>query len=428
MQQFLDRWQSMTSISYIAKALVGAITPVSPEATVPTYNLFDTQLSNDINSTGSINKGLTKFLSENPDAQPFTAFQSTSDTGVTVPSSVAAETWIDENMGIIQSSGGAALLLMPQNINATYNAAVYNEQIAQGLRTKWFPGEELPNGQLEGYLQQLYVNAGNAIVLDKWYPQYEKALNGTTGTERIDLETNWQTTINNYSALNPIWGDYWNEDASTTIGGGKRGQLINNMKKLLASPEAPRTEVADMTRTLISAYEAYESTYGSNQLAGESNTDLTSTWKANLYATVAAHPELTNVVTGLFLSLPSTAPVPAPAPGESMRTKESSRLRAGGRRMTDLDRQRLDERQQRQSSRHRQQTLDQGREVVPGALSSNPHRAGHAAVRRHHRLDDPQEFAGEPGYAFQLRQICRSIRQTGSQRRWGMARLVCRSQ
>ena len=140
-------------------------------------------------------------------------------------------------------------------------------------------------------------------MLDKWYPQYEKALQGTTGSaDRYQIETNWQTTLTNYAAQNPVWGDYWNEDASTTIGGGKRGQLINNMKKLLASPEAPRTEVADMTRTLISAYEAYESTYGSNQLAGESNTDLTSTWKANLYATVAAHPELTNVVTGLFLS------------------------------------------------------------------------------------------------------------------------------
>ena len=150
MQQFLDRWQNMTSISYIAKALVGALTPVSPEATVPTYNLFETELSNDINGAGSFNKGLTKFLAAHPDATPMTTFQSTNPTGVSVPASTAAENWIDENMGIIKSSNGAALLLMPSNTNANYNATVYDTQIAQAMRTKWFPGEVLPNGELEG--------------------------------------------------------------------------------------------------------------------------------------------------------------------------------------------------------------------------------------------------------------------------------------
>ena len=141
---FLDRWKNQDPTAYAAKAVLGgAGTQVSPEVTVPTYNVFSTALANDITSQGSLNKGLTKFLADHPDAQPFTAFQSTNEVGVAVPASVQAEEmWINANMGIIQSSKGAALLLMPPNTNATYNSTVYNEQIAQGMRTKWFPGEE----------------------------------------------------------------------------------------------------------------------------------------------------------------------------------------------------------------------------------------------------------------------------------------------
>ena len=317
-QKFLDRWQNMTTVSYIAKALVGAITPVSPEATVPTYNFFEAELTNDINATGSFNKGLAKYLKENPDATPFTTFQSTNPTGVSVPASVAAENWIDENMGLIKSSKGAALLLLPPNTNANYNAAVYDAQIAQGMRTKWFPGEALPNGELEGYLGQLYTNAGDAIVWGQWYPQFEKQIAGLSGSAKIDAENNFygngeigSGTLGKYGLMNPVW---WNNQPLKNT---QRGELINNMKTLLASPNAPKSQIADYTQTLLSAYDAYETTYNQDQAAGRGTSQLTAQWHNTLYEAVAAYPEITNVVTGLFLSLPSTAKVPATAPGEN---------------------------------------------------------------------------------------------------------------
>ncbi len=312
MQTFIDRVRAQTQIMYAVKAIVGAVTPISPELTNQMYNKETGELTGYINATKSVSKGIQEFLKKNPDATPYTVFQSTSGTGVTIPSSVAAEKWINDNMPLIRAYPQAALLLLPPNTNTKYNANVYNEQIAQGLRVKWFPGGEVPDGsgnELSGYLRQLYVSAGNAIVLDKWYPQYEKQLQGLSGTAKYDAEQAWQTTLSKYAVQNPIWGDWWNSDTRET----ERGQAIQQMKALLASPEAPDTPVARDTRVLLKAYDLYQSqlTIGSQDgSAGESQSSINQHWKNSLYVTAAANPQIANVITGLFLSLPTTQTEP----------------------------------------------------------------------------------------------------------------------
>ena len=320
-QQFVDRWRNQVQISYGVKAIIGALTPVSPEIQVQDWNL-PTILQNDINSTGSLNKGVIKFLAAHPDATPYTVWQSTGAEGVDIPDSVAAENWIDSKMPLINNPkyGNAVLLLLPPNTNATYNANVYQEQIAQGFRVKLSPFNATGvNGEYPSYIDQLYINAGNAIVLDQWYPQYEKMLAASSGAQRAQLEQNWQTTTNNYAAQNPIWGTWWNANIKETY----RGSLINQMKALLSGPDAHEVAgpIASMTRTLLSAYDAYTTTYDQDMIAGASTTELsflTQQWKDNLEATSLAHPELVNVITGLFMSVSQpTAPVPATATGEN---------------------------------------------------------------------------------------------------------------
>ena len=129
---------------------------------------------------------------------------------------------------------------------------------------------------------------------------------------------------------NPVW---WNAQPQKDT---QRGELINNMKTLLASAEAPNSPLADQTRTLLAAYDTYETTYTQDQAAGRSTTQLTATWHNNLYATVAAHPEITNVVTGLFLSLPSTQKTPTTVPGETAGSIGTYNAKILERGMTDL--------------------------------------------------------------------------------------------
>lgn len=311
-QTFIDRWRNQVQVMYGAKAIVGAISPISPELQVQNWGL-PAELANDINKEGSLLKGTQVFLSKHPDATPFTTWQSASNEGISIPASVAAEKIINDNMGLINSPkyGNAALLLLiSPETSATYNANVYNEQLAQGLRAKLKPFDSSGDGQFPSYLNQLYVAAGDALVLGKWYPQYEKQIQGLTGTEKYQAEQNWQQTLMNYAALNPIWGEAFNPGGNFSEREAQRGDLINQMRALLKSPDAPKTKITDETRVLLNAYDNYQNSIKSGTqdgFVGQSQSSIDQEWKDNLYATVAAHPELTNVVTGLFLSLPESA-------------------------------------------------------------------------------------------------------------------------
>ena len=83
-QAFIDRWRNQTQIMYVAKAIVGAVTPVSPELQVQNFD-FNTELSDDITKEGSLLKGVNAFLAKHPDATPYTVWQSASEEGVRFP-------------------------------------------------------------------------------------------------------------------------------------------------------------------------------------------------------------------------------------------------------------------------------------------------------------------------------------------------------
>lgn len=309
MQSFLDRVRNQTRIMYVMKALVGAVTPVSPELTNPEYNLFTAAVAYDIKQTGSMSKGIQEFLANNPDASPFTVFQSYSPTG-SVPASVQAEQWIIDNRSMLRKYPAAGLMMMPMNIDSTYNANVYNEQIAQGLRQKYTPGDT-SNNDLSGYIAQLYANAGNAIVLGKWMPQYEAQINNLSGSAKYAAEqafwgngqpgnTPANGTLGNYAMKNPVWWDQWQKDMS----GQKRGAALTEMRSLLNSPDAPKSQIADNTRNLIKGYDNYMTQLQNVSGFTSEQTQITDAWKRFLYSVVANDPTMTNVVTGLFVSIP----------------------------------------------------------------------------------------------------------------------------
>lgn len=317
MQAFVDRVRMQTRIMYVMKAMVGAWTPVSPEITDPLYNQFTSELAAMITKTKSVAAGIQEFLHKYPDATPYTVFQSQNLTGATVPDSVAAEKWINEHYATIAKYPTAALLLMPMNIGTKYNAAVYNEQIAQGLRSKMDPAQWTQGGAVPSYVDQLYIAAGNSIVLDQWLPQFEKAIAGMTGSQKYTAEQAFygdnqigSGTLGKYGLQNPVWWNWWSSDKRGT----QRAEGIREMRALLSSKDIPNSPIVDDARILLQGYDNYQ-----NQLAvgsqdgfvGESQSAINASWKDYLVATVKDKPDLTNLINGLFLSV--SAPTVAPA-------------------------------------------------------------------------------------------------------------------
>lgn len=312
-QEFMDRVRWQTRILYTAKALFGAITPVSPELTNTIFTQFSGEVAADIVKYKSVAAGLQAFISKHPDATPFTVWQSTEPSGSSFPSSTAAENWINQNYDLITRYPNAGILMLPTGLSTKYNAAVYNEQLAQGLRVKLAPSQwEQPGNQMTGYIQALYIAGGNSIFY-KWLNQFEQQTAGLTGTMKYNAsQAFWgdgqrgSGTVGKYGQQNPVWWQ-WFQSSSREV---DRGAAIRQMTQLLKdNPAAARTPVGVAATTLLEGYRAYEgqvTTLTTDGSSGSLITAATNSWKQYLYGVAAAEPQYTNLITGLFLSIPST--------------------------------------------------------------------------------------------------------------------------
>ena len=310
MQTFVDQVRWQTRVTYVMKAVVGALTPVSPELTDPVFQQFSSELTAEINSHKSIAAGFQAFLQKYPAGTPFTTAQSEGLSGTTIPSSVAAEKWINDNLDLINKYPNAGILLMPNDLSTKYNAAVYNEQIAQNLRAKLLPSEpqEFGNESVPSYIDALYIAAGNAIFY-KWYGQYEQQVKGLAGTQKYDAEqafwgngTPGNGTIGRYAQQNPIWGNWFNSDSRES----QRGQAIKQMTELLKDKPKLDSPIAQGTRSLLEGYANYEkqiTTLTNDGSSGSLQTDAKDAWTSYLSDVATKYPYMINVITALFMSV-----------------------------------------------------------------------------------------------------------------------------
>ena len=303
MQNFLDKVQNQTRILFVMKALVGAVTPVSPELQAQDHN-FPAELEADINRTGSAILGTQEFLAKNPNATPWTVFRSHATTGISPLSTQPAEDWVNSHIGLAQTYGYAWLYFMPQLKNGTYSAEVYNEQIAQSLRTKYTPQE---------YLNQLYVMGANNTYYANLatYDDYVQK-NGLSGTQLYNAEQNFLNWEAGFAAQHPIWaqeyytpGDFASDRTTST----DRVQAIKQMQEMVSSGVAPPGSMTDGIKTLLDGYANYTNAIAvgkQDNYTSSENYQLTQNWQNYLTATAKAEPELSTVIGSVFMYAPKT--------------------------------------------------------------------------------------------------------------------------
>lgn len=226
-QHLLDRVRNQARILYIMKAVFTNLTPASPQIKVGNLGL-PAELQADITKAGDVSTGITTFLGKNPDATPFTVFESTT-TGADVPASQQAMSWMDANAGFINSNPLIASFFMPQETNPKYSPAVYNEQMATGLRAHKTPQQ---------FLDDLYVAAGNHQYFDVDLPSHQAALAAGGGAKEY---ANWDAYVQQMEKSNPIWGSWFTsgdrqQQAMQVIQGIVRAAQANQL------PSGPQTD------------------------------------------------------------------------------------------------------------------------------------------------------------------------------------------
>lgn len=292
MQAFLDKVKNQTRILYGVRAILGLVSPVSADVEIGNYGL-PTELNAEIAKQGSVSKGITAFLAKNPEATPYTVFQSTNTSGAVVPESVDAENWIDNNMSLIQAAPFAAMWLMPQmgKSAATYSPAVYNEQLAQGIRAKRAPAD---------FLTALYVAAGNATYY-AGLSQHEAALDaiGNNNVAKSAEYTTWDNYVNQLEQQAPVWAtDHLSGDRYV-----QRQQTIKQLRTIFAEGKAPAGTQSTLVKQLLDQFDIAQADYQNatqqwNYTSAESA--VNDQWEAYTSQLATAQPALAPIITSVF--------------------------------------------------------------------------------------------------------------------------------
>jgi hypothetical protein len=213
---------------------------------------------------------------------------------------MAAEKWINDNIGLIQKYQRGALFLMPQMKDTKYSSTVYNEQIAQGIRQKYsatanpytIHGEWNP----DSYLGELYKVAADATYYNSLAAHEAAQAYGYNPQE----EQQWKAWLANFELQNPIWADYKNSGARDQW----RTQTIAELNQIYANHEEPPGEMSQSVGQLLNAWNQFQATAVAAQTSGMSKTDLYNmsiSWQDYLQTLMKQKPELTSVIQSVFL-------------------------------------------------------------------------------------------------------------------------------
>jgi hypothetical protein len=307
-QAYITRVTDWTRILFFTKAILGFSAPASPQYLFDPKDLSG-QLSTLMNEL-PYDQAITEFIRENPDASPYTVFASSSTGGASLPSTQAAGQFLTQNAGFTQQYPQAAGWLIPKTTGTQpFDAAVYREQIAYGMRDSKLPADFL-NNILTAPAAKVYYAAydkeqadlGNgSIDANGVYTPYVGKKRAIPTAQANAIRSTFDQEKAQFLAQNPTFANQLTD--STTK--GRREQTIWQLQQALTDPNLPQGPQTDHVKAMMQAFDSYMTDYDS--LLGITTTAATAAKKSiqdgfiaegTQYA--ALHPEVSDMWTQLI--------------------------------------------------------------------------------------------------------------------------------
>lgn len=298
-QHFIDRVKNTARILTVSKAIIGAFSPVAPSVQLGDYKL-KTELYDAIKKDG-ISKAINDFLIKNPDATPYTVFET--DTGVASPieSTHPAQQWVKNNLDFINSDkyGAAASYFVPQT-NDPFNQTVYNEQMAMGLRFVKAPDQlikDIHTAEGNRWYFDVYKKAKDAELAKATSPHDRQAVNhqfATAGSKDGTVQS-----LESMKLTNPIW--YTNFSSGGR--GNERNIALQQMRDALTNNAAPDSPMTAGLTALLQDYDKHSAALlpgRTDSYAAAQRTTEKAQWQSYLKTLGTDHPELAMVINNIF--------------------------------------------------------------------------------------------------------------------------------
>lgn len=295
MQEFVNKVRNQTRVLFGMRALLGFVSPISPEVSIQTWGLRK-DLTEEIKKQGSVAKGYTVFLKKHPDATPYTVSESYATTsgmptGVRLTESTQAMDWYNAHKTEIDAHPFGAAWLMPQPATRKYSYQIYNEQLADHMRTKYAP---------KTFLDQLYIAAGtNAYYAADARFRSELAQVPKDSAQYEQLYQEWTAYKRSLAAASPIWAAYWNSNARQS----NAQRSIDTLRQMLKEGLFPDNPQANAVKQLLANYETAERQYiaaNSGWDYAKAQSEVKQAWYAYLTEIKKMFPRLEPVVESVF--------------------------------------------------------------------------------------------------------------------------------
>jgi hypothetical protein len=292
---WMGRIRNYTRINFALRMLYGIGAPASPILRIGDQ-MLSPEFQADIAKYG-ITKGSQEFQKAHPDATSYEIFKSQSAGGTSIPETVKAWNWVTANMDFVRKNGAAASFFIPQMAAGdSTSLAVYNDQLAAGLRSRKAP---------DALTKEIMVQRGWNLYEAANTTQKAALLAAANDPNQTSiLKKNFKDYIDNQLArTNRLWFEDYNAQA---VRKGDKQLLIKQVYDLLQSGKVPESPMTPIITSLMGDYRNYQQAVAgvgnpmSASYGTSTATDLTTNWNNYLAQVELSNPTAASAISRLF--------------------------------------------------------------------------------------------------------------------------------
>ena len=308
-QAFLDRIKNNAKSIMIMKAIVGAVSPLSPAVTQEDLGLrneFYKILDSKSPVTGkpmTYPEALDVFLKEHGTGAISYTISKTEGAvqGATMPYTDQAIQWIQNNSALLNGKNAVgAAFLVPQTTSGSGDAqAIHDEIIKMHLRENKTPQQ---------FLTSYYVAAGNNYIAAQRIA-HDNAMTAlkAAGQSQTQERANWNAYVTAYGKMNPLWWDDYSSTARTHVA----QVAANDMQQLFAGKSLQQItkeygQQAGLVAQLYSDWNNHNNALAQLRLNGSNTGGITAekeNWQTYVKSIAQQVPQLNTVVNTVFARL-----------------------------------------------------------------------------------------------------------------------------
>lgn len=258
-EQHADMVMQWARMNMMFRAVVGFVAPTAPRNAFKDFEL--SKEYGELLKYMSPEEALAAFLTEHPNAQPWTIFQTEKTTAAELSPTQRTLDWMNDNREFLNTYEFAAPWFMPQAKDSDEGSMqAHLDMVAAGLKTYKLP--------TEWYSDLKFTSAANI-----YFPSLtrkELALENTTNAaDRKKIENEWTMWADQFKTQHPIFADVLASSVDS-----KAIQTLNQLNDLLLldDSELPKTEHIGEMREMVQSWKRYEASM--NRIKGLSSKDV----------------------------------------------------------------------------------------------------------------------------------------------------------